>query len=79
MAIEAAMSEVGMPLNWESEPFLHHWRYAKPAVSLGTDHFVSTACPGVYGVGDWCQDGRVEGAICSGWSIAEHLLEGRLF
>lgn len=75
-ALESAMSEIGLPLIWDGDPFIHRWRYAKPAVSLDADYFVSTASTGIYGIGDWCQGGRVEGAICSGWLISEHLLQG---
>jgi len=68
--LESAMAGIGMPISWDSDPFIHRWRYAKPAVSLNADYFVSTTSAGIYAVGDWCQGGRVEGAISSGWSVA---------
>jgi predicted NAD/FAD-dependent oxidoreductase len=70
-ALESAMSEIGLPLSWDEDPLIHRWRYAKPAVSLDADYFVSTASPDIYGIGDCCQSGGVEGAICSGWSMAK--------
>lgn len=73
-AIESAMREIGMPLKWDSDPFIHRWRYAKPVAGLGEDVFRLSASPGVFGVGDWCIGGRVEGAVCSGWSAAKQLL-----
>ena len=76
VAIEAAMSEIGMPLNWESEPFLHRWRYAKPVVSLNADFFASSVHGGIFGIGDWCHGGRVEGAVTSGWLLANHVSMG---
>jgi renalase len=75
-ALESALSEIGLPLIWDGDPFIHRWRYAKPAVSLDADYFVSITSPGISGIGDWCQGGRVEGAICSWLSIADHLLRG---
>jgi len=69
-AIEAAMRDTGMPIHWDGDPFIHRWRYAKPAASLNADYFASTTSAGIYAVGDWCQGGRVEGAISSGWSVA---------
>ncbi len=73
-AIETAMREIGMPLHWDGDPFIHRWRYAKPVAGLGEDVFQLKTSPGVYGVGDWCIGGRVEGAVCSGWSVADKLL-----
>ena len=73
-AIEAAMHEIGMPLHWDGDPFIHRWRYAKPVTGLGADVFCHTTSPGVYGVGDWCIGGRVEGAVSSGWSAANLML-----
>jgi predicted NAD/FAD-dependent oxidoreductase len=73
VALELAMSEIGLSLSWDGEPFIHRWRYAKPGIGLNADCFASTRSQGIYGVGDWCQGGRVEGAICSGWSVAERL------
>lgn len=67
--LESAMYQIGLPLSWDGDPFIHRWRYAKPAVSLDADYFVSTASTSIYGIGDWCQGGRVKGAICSGWSL----------
>jgi hypothetical protein len=72
-ALEAAMNEIGMPISWDGEPFVRRWRYARPAVSLNADYFAASESPGIYGIGDWCQGGRVEGAICSGWSVARKL------
>jgi hypothetical protein len=72
-ALESAMSGIGLPLSWDGEPFIHRWRYAKPGFGLGADCFESSNSPGIFGVGDWCQGGRVEGAICSGWSVAKVL------
>ena len=76
--LESAMGDIGMPINWEGEPFVHRWRYAKPVVSLNADYFASTETPGIYGIGDWCQGGRVEGAISSGWSVASLLSKFQL-
>ena len=73
VALESAMADVGMPIKWEGEPFVHRWRYAKPVVSVNADCFASTEAAGIYGIGDWCQGGRVEGAISSGWSVASLL------
>jgi len=72
-ALESAMSGIGLPLSWDGEPFIHRWRYAKPGFGLSADYFESSNSPGIFGVGDWCQGGRVEGAICSGWSVAKVL------
>jgi predicted NAD/FAD-dependent oxidoreductase len=69
-AIESSMHDIGMPLVWDGEPFIHRWRYAKPVVGIGEDVFRLSSAPGVYGVGDWCIGGRVEGAVSSGWSAA---------
>jgi len=68
--LESAMDDIRMPIHWDGEPFIHRWRYAKPVVSLNADYFASTEPAGIYGIGDWCQGGRVEGAISSGWSVA---------
>jgi hypothetical protein len=73
-AIETAMREIGMPLTWHGDPFIHRWRYAKPVTGLGADVFRLSTSPGVYGVGDWCIGGRVEGAVSSGWSAAKILV-----
>jgi hypothetical protein len=50
----------------------HRWRYAKTTHSLGTPFL--EAGDGVWACGDWCVGGRVEGALESGWLLAEHLL-----
>lgn len=76
VVLEGAMSEIGMPLRWESEPFIHRWRYAKPVFSLNADFFGSSAYEGIYGIGDWCRGGRVEGAVVSGWLLANHVMLG---
>jgi hypothetical protein len=73
-AIETAMREIGMPLHWDGDPFIHRWRYAKPVTGLGEDVFRLSTAAGVYGVGDWCIGGRVEGAVSSGWSAAKILV-----
>lgn len=49
---------------------LHRWRYAKPETSLG-EAFLWDRESGVGVCGDWCAGGRVEGAIASGWALAE--------
>ena len=75
-AIEVAMHEIAMPLKWDGDPFIHRWRYAKPVVSLNADFFVSSVHEGIFGIGDWCHGGRVEGAVSSGWLLANHVSMG---
>ena len=73
-AVEQAMEAIGLPIQWKGLPFVHRWRFAKPVCGLKTSVFCVENHPSVFGVGDWCLGGRVEGAICSGWSAAELVL-----
>ncbi|BET68751.1 hypothetical protein ASA1KI_36690 [Opitutales bacterium ASA1] len=55
------------------ESSLHRWRYALPIGKGGEACLASAALPIVF-AGDAYGGGRVEGAVLSGWSAAEHLL-----
>ncbi len=68
--IAAVQDALGVFVIWERR--VHRWRYAKPADALGRPHFLSH--DGAIGAcGDWCEGGRVEGAVTSGWSLAAAL------
>jgi renalase len=48
----------------------HRWRYAQPVIQ----HPETTIAEGSLVLcGDWCGQGRIEGAIESGWAAASHL------
>ena len=52
---------------------LHRWRYATPEV-LYPDKCFWNAELGLGWCGDWCGTARVEGALESGWALAERIL-----
>ena len=57
---------------------LHRWRYATPEVFYPDKCFWDLEL-GLGWCGDWCGTARVEGALESGWALAERILaQGRL-
>ena len=71
-ALTNALQSVVGPLEIR-EATTHRWRYATPTAPL-SDPFFWDSERGIGVCGDWCYPGgRVEGAITSGWSLAEAL------
>lgn len=68
-ALLNAAQEVLGPLRYQ-EAILHRWRYALPTKVLSTP-YVWDAGRRIATCGDWCDGPRVEGAILSGWKLAE--------
>jgi hypothetical protein len=70
----AAVTEVaGQPLALVGEPVPFRWRYSWPTEAYPHTHFYDPNLA-LGWCGDWCDGPRVEGAINSGWSLAEALL-----
>ena len=68
-ALHRAVTEIFGPLT-SLETQIHRWRYAQPTQPLPEKHLWEA--PSRLGcIGDWCGGPRVEGAIESGWSLAE--------
>ena len=51
------------------ETYSHRWKFAKPETPYGKS-FEWLADKNIAFCGDWCEGGRVEGAIQSGWGLA---------
>lgn len=73
-ALDAALAQVVGTVAWR-EAQLHRWRYARPTHALGAPWLDGGA--DIFGCGDWCLGGRVEGAILSGWALADALKNER--
>ena len=54
---------------------LHRWRYASTASDLGQPYLLDLPS-GLAACGDWCLQGRVEGAFLSAFQLSELLLRG---
>lgn len=54
---------------------LHRWRYASTKADLGHPYLLDLPS-GLAACGDWCLQGRVEGAFLSAFQLAEFLLAG---
>ena len=54
---------------------LHRWRYASTATDLGQPYLLDLTS-GLAACGDWCLQGRVEGAFLSAFQLSELLLQG---
>ncbi len=66
----ATLTGDARPPEWTS---CHRWRYALPRAPLGTA-CLWDAASGLGAAGDWCADGRVEGAYRSGEALAAAML-----
>ena len=53
---------------------IHGWRYSKPRVIAGQPYLLLNASPPLFIAGDAFQGPRVEGAVLSGWAVAEALM-----
>jgi len=72
--VQAAVEEVaGQPLALRGEAVPFRWRYAQPIENYPATHFFDPEC-GLGWCGDWCGSAKVEGALTSGWSLAEAML-----
>ena len=71
--ISALLADVAVLLGPEKavESVAHRWKYAKTIAPLGEPYFLSGE---IGACGDWCLGGRVEGAIQSGWALADAIL-----
>jgi len=70
LAAFTALTGETRPPVWTS---CHRWRYALPRAPLGTA-CLWDAASGLGAAGDWCTDGRVEGAYRSGEALAAAIL-----
>jgi renalase len=57
------------------ESYIHRWLYAQPTVVFPATHFWDAQL-GLGWCGDWCGAAKVEGAVSSGWAVAEAVLNG---
>lgn len=72
--VRAAVEEVaGQPLAPRGEAVAFRWRYAQPIDAYPATHFFDPDL-GLGWCGDWCGGPKVEGALISGWSLAEAVL-----
>jgi renalase len=70
-ALLAAVQEITGPLA-VIEASVHRWRYALPIELFPNTCFWHDDCL-IGGCGDWCDGPKVEGALESGWSLAERV------
>ena len=61
-------------VRFASDPEVHRWRFATPNQSLGEICLWNKVLR-LGACGDWCTGGRVEGAVLSGWELAERVFE----
>ncbi len=72
--VRAAVEEVaGQPLVLRGEAVPFRWRYSQPIDPYPAKHFFDPDL-GLGWCGDWCGGPKVEGALTSGWSLAEAML-----
>lgn len=72
--LEAFAGSAGRTLPKTHLKIAHRWRYARGASPEGTTGFLHHAESKLSLIGDWLNDGRVEGAFLSGWEAAGSVL-----
>jgi hypothetical protein len=69
---EAVGRELPRPVSTDC----HRWRFALPDPPLDQSCLYDPGA-GLGAGGDWCGGPRVEGALLSGWALADRVLEAR--